>query len=56
MSCHVLLFLYFGFNSKDYLLCEVNSINKLDVRGSVHRSTILTEKPNKMQQCIKILL
>ena len=28
----------------------------LDVRGSVHHSTILTEKSNKMQQCIKILL
>jgi hypothetical protein len=27
-----------------------------DVRGSVHRSTVLTEKSNKMQQCIKILL
>jgi len=24
--------------------------------GSVHHITILTEKPNKMQQCIKILL
>ena len=30
--------------------------NKLDVRGSVPHSTILTEKPNKMQQCIKLLL
>ena len=28
----------------------------LDVRGSIHHSTILTENPNKMQQCIKILL
>jgi hypothetical protein len=28
----------------------------LDVRGSVHHSTILKEKPNKMQQCIKMLL
>jgi len=27
-----------------------------DVRGSEHRSTILTENLNKMQQCIKILL
>jgi hypothetical protein len=27
---------------------------KLDVRGSVHRSTIHTEKSNKMQQCFKI--
>jgi len=25
-------------------------------RGSVHHSTIHSEKPNKMQQCIKILL
>ena len=25
-------------------------------RGSVHHSTILTEEPNKMQQCIKLLL
>jgi hypothetical protein len=29
---------------------------KFDVRGSKHHSIILTEKPNKMQQCIKILL
>jgi len=29
---------------------------KFDVRGSMYRSIILTEKPNKMQQCIKILL
>jgi len=34
----------------------VESFFKRDVRGSVHRSTILTEKPNKMQQCIRILL
>jgi len=27
---------------------------KLDVRGSVHHSTIHTEKSNKMQQCINI--
>jgi hypothetical protein len=25
-----------------------------DVRGSVHRSTIHTEKPDKMQQSVKI--
>jgi len=32
-------------------------VYKLDVRGSVHHSTILTvKKPNKMQQCITILL
>jgi hypothetical protein len=29
---------------------------KLDVRGSVHHSTIHKEKSNKMQQCIKSLL
>jgi len=29
---------------------------RLDVRGSVHHSTIHKEKSNKMQQCIKILL
>jgi hypothetical protein len=29
---------------------------QLDVRGSVHHSTIHKEKSNKMQQCIKILL
>ena len=28
----------------------------LDVRGSMHHSTIHKEKSNKMQQCIKILL
>jgi len=33
-----------------------NCILTLDVCGSVHHSTILTEKSNKMQQCIKILL
>jgi hypothetical protein len=30
--------------------------NKLDVRGSVHHSTIHKKKSNKMQQCIKILI
>jgi hypothetical protein len=35
----------------------INTFSTLDVRGSVHHSTILTVKnPNKMQQCIKILL
>ena len=29
---------------------------KLDVRGSVHHSTIHKEKSNKLQQCIRILL
>jgi hypothetical protein len=27
---------------------------KFDVRGSVHRSTLHTEKPNKIEQSIKI--
>jgi len=31
---------------------KINS--KLDVRGSVHHSTIHTEISNKMQRCIKI--
>ena len=30
--------------------------DELDVRGSVHHSTIHKEKSNKLQQCIKILL
>jgi hypothetical protein len=30
-------------------------LGKFDVRGSVHHSIFLTKKPNKMQQCIKIL-
>jgi hypothetical protein len=30
-------------------------INKLDIRGSVHHSTIHEKKSNKMQQCIKTL-
>jgi hypothetical protein len=39
---------------------EAENIGKtsvvLDVRGSVHNSTIHKEKSNKMPQCIKILL
>ena len=36
---------------------QTTIVYKLDVRGSVHHSTILTEKKtNKMQQCIKIWL
>jgi hypothetical protein len=31
-------------------------LTTLDVRGSVHHSTIHKEKSNKIQQCIKILL
>jgi len=29
---------------------------EFDVRVSVHQSKILTEKPNNMQQCIKIFI
>jgi hypothetical protein len=36
-----------------FITCEINSF-KLDVRGSVHHSAIHTDKPNKMEQCIKI--
>jgi hypothetical protein len=32
------------------------TVFKLDVCGSVHRTAIHTEKSNKMQKCIKILL
>jgi len=32
------------------------NFSQLDVRGSVHHSTIHKEKSNKVQQCIKILL
>jgi len=32
------------------------SLRKLDVRGSVHHSTIQKKKSNKMQQYIKFLL
>jgi len=39
------------------ILKWIDRLFKLDVCGSVHHSTIPTEKnPNKMQQCIKILL
>ena len=34
----------------------ITIIHILDVSGSVHHSAIHTEKSNKMQQCIKILL
>ena len=38
-------------------LCCVEMKGRLNIRGFVHHSTILTEKPpNKMQECIKILL
>jgi len=33
-----------------------NWCTRLDVRGSVHHSTVHKEKSNKMQQCVKILL
>jgi len=38
------------------LLIYFNNNPLHNVRGSMHHSTILTEKPNKMQQFIKILL
>jgi len=38
------------------LSCHLEGkVLRLDVRGSVHHSTIHKEKSNKMQQCIKIL-
>jgi len=37
------------------LLNPYQILFKHDVRESVHHSTIHKEKPNKMQQCIKIL-
>jgi len=60
--CLVIQF-YFGFISVTFvsLYTAVFFVLKLlktkwihDVRGSVHHSTIHTEKSNKMQQCIKI--
>jgi len=41
---------------KDHVYSCVLTLHVFAVHGSVHHSTILTEKPNKMQQCIKILL
>jgi hypothetical protein len=38
---------------KQAVICT-KSVSCLEVRGSVHHSTIHTEKSNKMQQCIKI--
>jgi hypothetical protein len=50
----------FGIQNKNTTTCLgviLKCMNRhSDVRGSVHHSTILTEKPNKMQQCTKILL
>jgi hypothetical protein len=37
------------------LTCEQNT-SKFDVRGSVHHSTIHTEKSNRMQQCTKFII
>jgi hypothetical protein len=48
-----------GTNEKKKKISDVsNSVNYyvIGVRGSVHHSKIHTEKSNKMQQCIKILL
>jgi len=45
-------------NNGSYILDTVKQTNKqttgFDVHGSMHHSTIHTEKSNKMQQCIKI--
>jgi hypothetical protein len=50
----------FGIQNKNTTTClEVLlkcMITHSDVLGSVQCSTILTENPNMMQQCIKILL
>jgi hypothetical protein len=35
---------------------KVDKLDELDVRGSVHHSTIHKEKSDKIQQCIKLLL
>jgi len=35
---------------------SISEFRKFDVRGSVHHSTIHREKPNKMQECIKIFI
>jgi hypothetical protein len=45
------------FRSQECLkLYLLSPLCKLDVRGSLHHSTIHKEKFNKMQQCIRILL
>jgi len=51
------LFLHFLFIII-IILIKIYTYKRLDVCGSVHHSTILAVKknPNKMQQCIKILL
>jgi hypothetical protein len=43
---------YFGYTRDDVRRLAF----QFDVRGSVHHSKIHKENPNKMQQCIKILL
>jgi uncharacterized protein YhhL (DUF1145 family) len=44
------------FNLLYLIFSKLVKLSKLDVRGSVHHSTIREEKSNKMQQRIKILL
>jgi len=41
------------YRAYSYSQCAYD-LYTFDVRGSVHHSTIHTEKSNKMQQCIKI--
>ena len=52
---------YFGLINRllEAVIQKKNStynVNDIDVRGSVHHSTIYKEKSNQMQQCIKLLL
>ena len=51
---HVFMTGYFKKNIQDDF--KLNVLFKLNVRGSVHHSTIHKEKSNKVQQCINILL
>jgi hypothetical protein len=48
---------YEGHVTEKYVIINNNQrepTEVLDIRGSVHHSTIHTEKSSKMQQCIKI--
>jgi len=56
--CHMCKYFIFSIkNIHVYIMCttHVPRVCLLDVRGSMHHSTICKEKSNKMQQCIKIL-
>jgi hypothetical protein len=49
------IWMYGVFQCNTHESCyNLNRIYKLDVRGSVHHSTVHMEKSNKMQQCIKM--